>query len=372
MRNHGLSVVTPTFGNPDLVDAMLESCVAAGKRIDVPWEHIVVDSTPDPEEAELIRRSCGRHGASYHRRVTAVGPKRNVGINHAQYSIVLFIDSDCQATHDLFVEHLKGHEKENVAGVAGPTEMTGSDAAFVWQVVRKAKQYNHCYEWPRRYSVMGWSTTSNLSIRRDVLREVDGFDEFPLTIQGADDVDLGVRISMAGYTIISRETAVVRHSRAPMVRVRQVASRVFTYGRADGWLCKKHPQLTTYYANPFVLVASAFVIGGLLRGRAPRVARVAGPGAALFLLARETLSRHERGSGVKGLKEDAVCSLVDLCFDAGEVHAALSQLEPSGLVRRFRYVQREWFQPREIEDQEARFVASPRNQEERNENPGNR
>lgn len=343
MRIEGLSVVTPTFGNAELVDTMLQSCAEAGRCAEVDWEHIIVDSTPDSAQTAAIRRSCQRYGATYLRKIAGVGPKRNVGVRAAKHPLVLFIDSDCMADPNLFTEHLRLHERDQVGAVAGPTEMVGPDAAFVWRVVRRAKQYNHCYAWPYRYDDMGWSTTSNLSVRADVLAEIGGFDDDPLTIQGGDDVDLGVRISKAGHRITTNTGAVVYHARSPMSRVSQVADRVFTYGTADGWLCTKHPDLTVPYLNPFVIVLAAALVGHAKRSTFPHLGRAAGPAMLALLLLREAASRHEKGAGLRGAVEDLVCSAVDMCFDAGEIYAAARLRKPGNVVRRFRYVQPQWF-----------------------------
>ncbi|MFJ6619876.1 AAA family ATPase [Kitasatospora sp. NPDC091335] len=246
----------------------------------------------------------------------------------------------------LFREHLRMYAETDAAAVAGPTEMRGADDAFVWLALRGAKQYNHCYAWPYQYEQMGWSTTSNLSVRADVFSDVGGFDEDPLTVVGGEDVDLGVRISKTGEHILSNPEALVLHSRSPDSTVRSVAARVFVCGAADGWLCDRHPDTTVYYANPFAITVGAAAVGAAFRHRWPGVARAVGPVTLGFLMVREVASRHQKGSGVRGVIEDVACSFVDLCFDAGEVYAAVRRRSPVNLIRRFDYTQPRWFRRR--------------------------
>jgi GT2 family glycosyltransferase len=337
-----ISVVTPTLGNPDLVALLLASTGRAGDQAGVPWEHIVVDSTPG-EAGRAIARACEDHGARYLRGPRRVGAKRNAGARVARNEVLLFVDSDCVVDPDLFARHLSGYGPPQVGAVAGPTDMYGPEDSFALRVLRRAKQYNHCYTWPRRYREVGWSTTSNLSVRADVFRAVGGFSERTLTVVGGEDVDLGVRIRRRGHTIATDADAVVYHTRTLATRLIPVMRRVFLYGQADGWLCRRHPDLTTWYANPFAVSAACAAVAAAL-GRPAAAVRV-GTGALGLLTAYEVLTRHERGSGVTGVMHDAVCTAVDLAFDAGEIVASVRQRRPLDAVRRFRYVQPQWFVP---------------------------
>ncbi|AVT38608.1 hypothetical protein C6W10_21640 [Plantactinospora sp. BB1] len=347
----GISVVTPTLGNPELVEELLRSTVLAGRTAGVPWEHIVVDSTPGPA-GQLLAQICRRHGASYLRGPDRVGAKRNLGARSAAYDIVAFVDSDCTVVPRFFTAHLAAYrEQPDVGGVAGPTDLHGPDDTFALRALRRARQYRSWFErdlsWPRRYAEMGWSTTSNLSVRADVFRAVGGFDERTLTVVGGEDVDFGIRVRKAGHRIVTSPDAVVLHTTMTATRLGRVARRVFRYGQAEGWLCQRHPELTAPdYRNPFVIAAAAGVAGLVLFPRAPR-ARHAAVAALAVLAAREVASRHERGSGAVGVVHDSVCTGLDMVFDAGKVAAAVQQRRPGDLFRRFRYVQDQWFVARE-------------------------
>lgn len=344
MREEGISVVTPTFGQAHLVAQLVESVVASGTASTAPWEHILVDSSTGAQ-ARAIAELCRRHGATYLRGPDRVGAKRNVGARAARHPVVLFIDSDCRATRPLLAQMLASFTGDDVAAVAGPTDMDGPAARFAHRVLRRAKQYNHCFAWPRIYTEMGWSTTSNLAVRRDVLLRLGGFNEETLTVVGGEDVDLGVRIRMAGDRIVTNEHAVVVHTRTMSASLARVGRRVFVYGQADGWLCRRHPGLRAWNANPFVISPAVWVLALLADLPVPLVA-AAGPLTLALLVAVEAGRRHERGSGLRGTVEDSLCTMIDYCFDAGEVWAALRTGHLTNAVRRFRYVQQEWFRPR--------------------------
>lgn len=342
----GISVVTPTLGNPGLVEDLLKSTAVAGQTSGVPWEHIIVDSTPG-EEGRQIAQACERHGASYVWGPDRVGAKRNAGARRAAHDVIVFVDSDCTVIPEFFTAHLERYQGgPDIGGVAGPTDMHGPDS-FALRVLRRAKQYNHCYAWPRRYDEVGWSTTSNLSVRAAVFSEIGGFDEHTLTIVGGEDVDLGVRIRKAGYRIVTSDRAVVQHTTTTATSLRRVARRVFVYGQADGWLCGRHPDLTTPYANPFVIAAAAGGAGLLAPRRFRAAGRAAGPATLGLLVLTELVRRHERGSGARGVAHDSLCTFVDMAFDAGEVAAAAKQRRPGDLFRRFRYLQDQWYVPKD-------------------------
>jgi glycosyltransferase involved in cell wall biosynthesis len=345
----GVSVITPTLGQPALVERLLASSANAATSAGIQWEHLIVDST-NGSQAAAIEQACRKHGASYLRGPDRVGVKRNVGAANAQNEVLLFIDSDCEASTELFRRHLSAYMgTECIGGVAGPTVMLGDNDSFVWQVLSRAKQYNHCYSWPLRYTEVGWSTTSNLSIRADVFRLVGGFDGNTLTVVGGEDVDLGVRIRKAGFRILTDSEAVVWHARVEGLTLRSVARRVFDYGMADGWLCKQHPDLVRAYANPFSTTAATLAAALPLMSVWHWYAGLLGPVVLIGQVLLEATKRHERGTGPYGFACGLLAAFVDLAFDAGEIWAALKQRRPRDAISRFLYVQPEWYQPRSLE-----------------------
>ncbi|MEH1123217.1 glycosyltransferase family 2 protein [Micromonospora sp. CPCC 206061] len=339
----GISVVTPTLGNPARVRALLESTQVAGEKAAIPWEHIVVDSTPGAQ-GRAIAETCRAHGARYVRGPDRVGAKRNAGARRARHPVVLFVDSDCVADPQLFIEHLHGYaDQPDVGGVGGPHDLLGEVDTFALWVLDRAKRYDFRNNLPRRYRELGWNLTANLSVRAAVFREIGGFDERTLTVVGGEDVDLGIRIRKAGYRIVANPGALVRHDPDVASGLRRAARRVFVYGQASSWLCGRHSEFAVRHANPVLVAAAAGLAGSLLR-RLPAAVRVgAGPAALAALVLREAVTRHEPGSGRRGALRDVLSALVDIGFDAGQVYGALRSRQLWTAARTFEFIQPGWF-----------------------------
>ena len=249
----GITVVVPTNGGCELVRDLLASLAVAGERIAEPWEVIVVDDTPAPHDA-TVAEICQAHDAKYMRGPWRVGSKRSLGAAAARFDIVLFVDSDCRASPELLLEHLRSHRTHGpeVGAAVGPTEMFG-DMPFVWRVAHHAREYNVPFAWPKLYREVPWGTGSNFSFRHAVFSEIGGYDEDTITVNGGEDVDVGIRACENGYRIISNPKAVVFHTRENITQFRQIARKVFRYGRADIYLCLRHPKRVVWHFNPLAV-----------------------------------------------------------------------------------------------------------------------
>jgi hypothetical protein len=104
----GISVVVPTFKRVDLCQRLLASLKQSELYLQAPVEIIFVDNSPMPE-AEQIHALCMEYGAKYYLKKISVSAKRNFGAQIASYSIVLFVDSDCEASPQLLLEHLESY-----------------------------------------------------------------------------------------------------------------------------------------------------------------------------------------------------------------------------------------------------------------------
>jgi GT2 family glycosyltransferase len=344
MVDGGISVVTPTLGNPHRVWVLLESMGAAGDKADVPWEHIVVDSTPGAGGA-AIEAVCRQFDVTYVRGPDRVGAKRNVGAARARYGVILFVDSDCRADPRLLSEHLASYDwAADVGAVGGPHDLDGTIDTFAMWVLHWAKRYDYRNNLPRRFVELGWNLTANFSVRADVLRAVGGFAEDTLTVVGGEDVDLGLRIRKAGYRIVGNPDALVLHSPETSTTLRRAARRVYMYGQACSWLGTRHPELTGRHANP-VLLSTAAAVAGLLAGRRlPLAVRLAaGPAVLAALVARESANRHKAGTGARGVLRDVLSAVFDLSFEAGQIDGAVRLGRPHLAARTFDFVPMDWF-----------------------------
>lgn len=265
----GISVIVAAHGRASLLGRLLASLKVSRDSVPVPTEVLVVDSSPQ-KEAEVIVAFCLESDASYLRHdLNNVRQKRNAGVTAAVYDVVLFIDSDCEATPELLQEHASPYAAGGeIGGVAGVTEFVGKDS-FIWRVISTSTLLD-AFSYAKRMEYVPWGPTCNISYRRDLIVRLGTFDaSFPFRL-GADDVDLGLRVTDAGFKIKGNSRAVTFHARETWDGVSLLLRRVFRWGRMHFHLMVKHPRrvfldfptvTVQLLALSLICIAVAFVTG---------------------------------------------------------------------------------------------------------------
>ncbi|WP_426502045.1 glycosyltransferase family 2 protein [Dactylosporangium sp. McL0621] len=325
MSDKGLSVVIPVKGRVAQMRRLLESLRPAADACAEPVEVIVVDDS-GPADAEAHQDSCASLQARYLRGPRHVGAKRNDGVRAAAYDLILFIDSDCLATEQLLQRHVQTlrNAGESVGAVAGPTFVQGADNAM-FRIMSRSKLLNSAFEWPAQARQVGWATTCNLAVRREAFEAVGGFAERPLTVVGGEDVDLGLRLTEAGYAIVCDREAVVVHDKSSIESLGTVCRRLITYGQSGQWLLDVHARRGRPKLNRVSTLSATAVAGPLLL-----------PAVAAVLLAVDTRERlGDDAPTVRALAESIACAGLDWCFDLGEFIAAWQLGRPDRLFTGF-------------------------------------
>ena len=258
------SIVIPTRGRSGLVEKLLASLQRAMEHSTLAAEIIVVDDSSLAEQ-DKIKSLCQQYGAKYLSGPHNVREKRNRGIEQSRGKIVLFTDSDCEVSPNIFDEHLKPYAETDTAGVLGITEFTGKEN-IAWQIVSRT-MFLDSFSFAKTYGKIldsaPWGTCTNLSFRKEVLEDVGKFDTtFPFRL-GGDDTELGVRINEAGYKIKMNPNALVFHTRETWSDLFKVAKKAFRWGRTDFHILKKHPQLGRIGFPSFFIVLTLVVLASL-------------------------------------------------------------------------------------------------------------
>lgn len=333
-----ISVVIPTRERVKLLRDLLESLTAErDQNPTVKVEIIVIDDSPEGEARE-IKAACLSSEARYLTGPANVRQKRNIGIQHAIHDIVLFIDSDCQATPGLLHAHLKGYESNAIGGVIGETVFTGPDT-FMWGVIERT-QYLNSFSFASRMEYAPWGPCCNISYRRSVLCELGGFvDCWPLKL-GGDDAELGLRVTGSGLKIRCSPTAVVHHSRQTWNSFGKVWERAFRWGRMDYHLYYCLHKERIKLASPrFCTIFTALLIIGALGApwHTTRIflAPVWGILALFFQGFLTALEKHEPTP--KRIIQEILADLLGLAFEIGTY---LESLRHGDLRVFFRNVER--------------------------------
>lgn len=234
-----VSIVIPTYNRKKVLKRCLELLFAQNYPKDK-YEIILVDdgSTDGTDKMVASLNPPCRFTYLYQERK---GPHiaRNLGITHAQGEIVIFVDSDILAPPCFIAEHLKFHKKyTGKVIVSGPTVRTynlGEDFSDIEKRKRKKKFFD----------LSGPSfITSNLSVRREYLIAIGGFDE-EFEGMGWHDWDLGLRLTKLGLIPKRNLNAIVYHykEKRELTTLSELIQKRTQRGKNAVLYYKKHPSL---------------------------------------------------------------------------------------------------------------------------------
>ena len=194
-----VSVVIPAYNAARTIAPCVQACLAQ----DYPGvEVIVVDDGSTDDTASIVRR----YPVRYLRQENA-GPAsaRNRGWRAATGEIVCFTDSDCVPALDWVSRLVEEYAPDEIAGVGGTYDIANEDNLLAACIHEEIGQRH--LEMPRYVNYLG---SFNLSYRRTVLEEVNGFDESYLRASGEDN-DLAYRVMKHGYKLVFTRNAKVAH-----------------------------------------------------------------------------------------------------------------------------------------------------------------
>jgi glycosyltransferase involved in cell wall biosynthesis/O-antigen/teichoic acid export membrane protein len=246
-----ISVVLCTKDRPLQLRDAVEGLIA----LDYPkFEILVVDNNPG---SGLTRPIVDAFPSGTIRRVDApaagLSIARNAGVKNARYDIVAFTDDDVIVDHrwlrGLAVGFARSDRVSCVCGMVPSAEvLTPAQSYFD----RRVGWAGDCE--PAIYSladppkddplfplrVADYGTGANFAVRKDVVIDLGGFDEglgVGSPAGGGEDIDMFVRIVLAGHELAREPSAVVwhRHRRS----VDELNVQIYNYGLGLGaWIFK--------------------------------------------------------------------------------------------------------------------------------------
>ena len=236
-----VSVVIPTFRRKEALLRALRSL--ASQSID-PAEYevvVVVDGSDDGtlEAAE----SCEQ---PYALRVLWQGNRGraaacNTGVAAAEAELVVLLDDDMEASPRLLEEHLKAHMAGPRLAVMGAAPIMVSSSAPPPTTYIARKFNRHLEHLARAGGPLALRDfySGNLSIRRAVFESVRGFDE-RFTIYGNEDLELSLRLTAAGVSIVYEAAAIAHQSNDKNFDA--LARDNVAKGRTAVLLARLHPE----------------------------------------------------------------------------------------------------------------------------------
>lgn len=216
-----VSVVIPVLNAKSELAACLDAL--AQQDAEFPFEVVVVDNGSAHPPADLIRQYSFARLVNEPRR--GRWSARQTGVLTARGRILAFTDADCiPDTGWLRAGAARFQDTEACGLVAGDIRVTAHDPAHP----TVAERYEMATAFRQEEYVRRWSfgASANVFTSQDVLAAIGGLDE---KLFSGGDLDMGRRISAAGYKIVYEPAARVSHpARATLGEITRKSWRIAT------------------------------------------------------------------------------------------------------------------------------------------------
>ncbi len=254
----GVSVIIPTYNR---VKTLLQTLRALEKQslTTEKFEVIVVDDGSTDSTGPEVKSLMGQTPLSIRYLKQAnkkQGAARNLGIKHAKMPLIVFIGDDIIPSSDFLEEHLNYHKQKNKSGnvvVIGHTQWPKD--IRVTPFMRFIGEYGYQFgyalingEGPLPFN---YFYTSNISVLRAFLDELECIFEEDFTTYGWEDIELGYRLEDIGMEIFYNRNAVAYHYHP--VDISSFSARQLNVGKASRIFLKKHPELGWFLGDPSYL-----------------------------------------------------------------------------------------------------------------------
>lgn len=258
--NIGISVIVPIYNRVSFCEKLLESYSIATKPT-IPIELILADNSNEGQTSCSLKKITEQYNVRYIHTEKGVVKARNEGAGNANYTFLLFVDSDCTLNKNIFVEYERLILGKNPACAAGKTEFRGRES--IWWKGIKDMVYFYPFRWCEWDINLSWAPSCNLLIRTDVFFDVGGFQVVLNNKEASEDVDICQRIINAGFKISKCPQGIVYHTTETWNGLIPILTRFFRFGIGQAEMILKHkehinalPSLTNIFwlLFPFLVV----------------------------------------------------------------------------------------------------------------------
>lgn len=230
-KNPSVSVIIPAHNRAGSIGSTIESVL---RQTYGDFEILVVDDASQDDTQEIVNGyedsrvrliPCRERGGA--------AKARNIGIMQARGEYVSFLDSD-----DLWKENklqcdmeILQADPQCVACTSGIVYVDGRDGRIIGSAPAGKIKVTR-----EKVLRMDCSTAVDVTVRRSVLQEIEGFDE---SLPARQDWDLWIRMTSAGYGIQERMNTYINYVK----RGGQISSGREKKIRGTSMLLRKHREL---------------------------------------------------------------------------------------------------------------------------------
>ena len=231
-----VSVIVATRNRPD----SLTRTVSLLTEQDLPaldYEIVVVDDGSVPP----VRLPCGASGPSLNLiRLdgTERSAARNAGAMAARGRVLVFVDDDMRVGKDFISQHLAAHRKWPMALVVGSIRLPSEAMSRPFVRFRQELEDGVVPGIPGPTPLRNFRAAGNMSIFRDLFREVSGFD--PHIVSG-EDQDFALRHNALGHQIVFWPQATAIHQDSAL-EIRAYCHRVEWGSKHLVQFSRRHPD----------------------------------------------------------------------------------------------------------------------------------
>jgi glycosyltransferase involved in cell wall biosynthesis len=250
----GITVVVCTRNRPE----QLSKCLAALRKVDYnPIEILIVDNAPTGTETKDIVEALAQDDPRF--RYTCepragLSRARNHGLTQARFDQIAFTDDDVSVAEGWPAALAAGFASDPgavcITGLVVPSSLDTSaeryfDSRYAWGEAFEAQRYNlDEHRHPGRlypFTAGTFGTGANFAVQRDAVSKIGGFD--PLlgagsTTRGGEDLDIFLRLVLAGERICYLPSAIVWHRHRSDTQA--LAQQIHSYGYGTGAYLVKH------------------------------------------------------------------------------------------------------------------------------------
>ena len=231
-----VSVVVPTYNRKEMLKECLDSLFNQTYPKDK-YEIIVVNdgSTDGTEEVlKKYKRNAPCKFKWFSQENKGASSARNLGIRNAKGEIICFIDDDCVADEKWIENLVRGFDSHKIGGVGGEFVPAQEPRTYVEKYEKRILN--------QRNNIRVYILTGNSAFRREVIDLIKGFDE---NLKRLEDLDLSLRLKLAGYELKYVPEAIVYYHHIKTLR--DLMKQKYRIGLGFGKLCRKYDFLSIWY-----------------------------------------------------------------------------------------------------------------------------